>query len=91
VADRSEDDCIDMLASAIAALAEDENYRRELSRGAIARSREFSWSKVVTSLYAEVGRKLQYGNSTLPRGNKSSVVMDADTDALAGADHSSRL
>ena len=64
VAGRSEDDCIDMLASAIAALAEDENYRRELSRGAIARSREFSWSKVVTSLYAEIGRKLQHRDST---------------------------
>ena len=91
VAGRSEDECIDMLASAIAALAEDENYRLELSRGAIARSREFSWSKVVATLYAEIGRKLQYGNSTLPRGNKSSVMMDADTDALAGPDHSSKL
>ena len=42
VADRSEDDCIAMLASAIAALAEDEELpRRELSRGAIARSAIF--------------------------------------------------
>ena len=60
VANRSEDDCTNMLASEIVALAENENRRLALSRGAVARSREFSWSKVVAALYTEINNRLQH-------------------------------
>jgi glycosyltransferase involved in cell wall biosynthesis len=68
VTGRSESDCVNMLASEIAALAADENCRLHLSRGAIARSREFAWSKVVASLYAEIGKTLQSEVSSRPYG-----------------------
>jgi len=78
VANRSEDDCAEMLAAEIVALAENEDLRLALSRGAIARAREFSWSKVVAALYTEIHNRLQHGGSCLPCGNNSSAVMNSD-------------
>jgi len=59
VANRGEGECAEMLASEIVALAENEDLRSALSRGAIARAQEFSWSKVVAALYTEIGNRLQ--------------------------------
>ena len=54
VVNRSEDECVALIASEIAALAANERRRLALSRGAIERSRNFSWSKIVAALYKEI-------------------------------------
>ena len=59
VANRSEDQCITLLASEIVALAADEGRRLALSHGALARCREFSWPKIVEKLYMEIDNRLQ--------------------------------
>jgi glycosyltransferase involved in cell wall biosynthesis len=60
VANRGEDACAKMLASEIVALSENEDLWLALSRGAVARAREFSWSKVVAALHTEMGNRLQH-------------------------------
>jgi glycosyltransferase involved in cell wall biosynthesis len=59
VANRREDQCVAALGAEIVALAANEDRRLALSRGAIARSREFSWAKVVAALYAEIINRMQ--------------------------------
>ena len=59
VANCSEDECVALLASEIVALAADERRRMALCRGAIKRSRDSSWSKIVAALYTEIDSCLQ--------------------------------
>jgi glycosyltransferase involved in cell wall biosynthesis len=63
VADRSEDECVARLGAEIVALAMNERLRQALGRGAIVRCREFSWSKIVAALYAEIESRLQRGGA----------------------------
>jgi hypothetical protein len=59
VANRREDECVAALGAEIVALAANEDRRLALSSGAIARSRESSWAKVVAALYAEICNRMQ--------------------------------
>jgi glycosyltransferase involved in cell wall biosynthesis len=59
-ANRSEDDCVAGLCTAIEALATDEDLRMALSYGAIKRYRESSWSTVVGDLYNTIEDRLQH-------------------------------
>jgi hypothetical protein len=63
VANRSEDQCVAGLAAQIVALAANEGLRLALSRGAIMRYRECSWSKIVAALYTEIENRLQRGGA----------------------------
>ena len=58
VANRSEDECVALIASEIVALAANERRRMALCRGAIERCRDFSWSKIVAALYTEIDSRL---------------------------------
>jgi glycosyltransferase involved in cell wall biosynthesis len=63
VVNRSEDQCVAGLAAQIVALAANEGLRLALSRGAIMRYRECSWSKIVAALYTEIENRLQRGGA----------------------------
>lgn len=77
VANRGEDECVAGLAAEIVALAENEDLRLALSHGAIARSRGFSWSKVVAALYTEIENRLQRGGAGAPhRAPRRSIGRD---------------
>ena len=60
VANRSEDECVALIASEIVALAANERRRMALCRGAIKRCRDCSWSKIVAALYTEIDSRLQH-------------------------------
>jgi glycosyltransferase involved in cell wall biosynthesis len=59
VANCGEDECVTMLGAEIVTLAANEALRLTLGHGAIARCREFSWSKIVAALYTEIDDRLQ--------------------------------
>jgi glycosyltransferase involved in cell wall biosynthesis len=63
---RTEADCVTELGRGIKTLAEDEELRLALSRGAIARYREFTWSNVVAQLYAVIDERLQQLHNEAP-------------------------
>jgi glycosyltransferase involved in cell wall biosynthesis len=77
VANRGEDECVAGLGAEIVALAENEALRLALSHGAIARYREFSWSKVVAALYAKIDDRLQRGGATA--AERSSAMFARET------------
>jgi hypothetical protein len=51
---RSEEECVAALGSEIVELAKNECRRQQLARGALARSRTYTWSRVAASIYAEI-------------------------------------
>jgi glycosyltransferase involved in cell wall biosynthesis len=59
VANRGENECVTMLGAEIVALAANEGLRLALGHSAIARCREFSWSRIVAALYTEIDDRLQ--------------------------------
>jgi glycosyltransferase involved in cell wall biosynthesis len=61
VANHSEDECVALIASEVVDLAANEQRRLVLGRGAMKRCRDFSWSKIVAALYAEIDNRLQRG------------------------------
>jgi glycosyltransferase involved in cell wall biosynthesis len=54
VTGRSEEECVAALGSEIGELAKNECRRQQLVRGALARSRTYTWSRVAASNYAEI-------------------------------------
>ena len=78
VANRTEDECVALIASEIVALAANERLRVALARGAIKRCRDFSWSKIVAALYKEIDHRLREGKrpatDARPRYKKSPVA-----------------
>ena len=60
VANRSEDECVALIASEIVRFGRRTSIcRMALCRGAIKRCRDFSWSKIVAALYTEIDSRLQ--------------------------------
>ena len=78
VANRTEDECVALIASEIVALAANERLRVALARGAIKQCRDFSWSKIVAALYKEIDHRLREGKrpatDARPRYKKSPVA-----------------
>jgi glycosyltransferase involved in cell wall biosynthesis len=65
VAGCSEDECVARLGREIAVLAANEPLRLSLGRGAMARCREFSWSRIVADLYTEIEARLHPDESAV--------------------------
>ncbi|PWT79264.1 MAG: hypothetical protein C5B58_14010 [Acidobacteria bacterium] len=78
VANRSEDECVALIASEIVALAGNEPRRLALSRGAIERSRDFSWSKIVAALYTEIDNPLRDKTRHVKRMPRAAEIMMSD-------------
>jgi glycosyltransferase involved in cell wall biosynthesis len=87
VAGRGESECVAGLAAEIMALSGNEALRLALSHGAIARYREFSWSRVVASLYDVIEDRLQRSPAIrvgLKRGRPVTAMPRTAVDADVG-------
>jgi glycosyltransferase involved in cell wall biosynthesis len=75
----SEDECVAKLGTEIVALAANDSLRLALSRGAIVRYRDFSWANIVSTLYAEIDRRLQHeATSVFPAVRSAAAAPHTD-------------
>ena len=80
---RSEEECVVALGSEIVELAKNECRRQQLARGALARSRAYSWPRVAASIYTEIEQCLARDAAA---GSRAPVSLQAAREARPCAD-----